>query len=164
MSWTNQPLASPKSEIKLNTIYALIALLTGLCKRKLAEADHALSLRDNMQLKNSDKITQDQQFKDAEYQVSKRLSILRKNLFLSFLFLSSALVVAWATNTYRIGMSLSPNILAGFSVFCFAWATLGRLGWEGQSYKGNSSVEKIDNKLFFAIYWLGTYLGTISIL
>jgi len=148
----------------LNTIYTLIALFTGLCKRKLAEADHAMSLELSEQLRASDQSVKDRRFAETEILVEERLSVLRKNLLLSFLFLSSASGFAWLTNEYKVGLSVSSSLLVGASAFCFAWATLGRLGWRSRSFKGLTSVEKIDDKIFFAIYWLGAYFGTVSIL
>ena len=43
-----------------------------------------------------------------------------------------------------------PLVLSDYvgSIFCFATATLGRLGWAGQSFKGDTSVEEMDQRLF----------------
>ena len=54
-------------------------------------------------------------------------------------------------------------VLAAASVGVFAWATLARLGWAGQSMKGDTAIERIDEVWFRLLYWLGTALATISL-
>jgi hypothetical protein len=49
--------------------------------------------------------------------------------------------------------------LAVVSVVAFAWATLGRLGWESQSMKGETIFEELDVFIFWALYWVGAICG-----
>ena len=42
-------------------------------------------------------------------------------------------------------------------------ATLAVLGWEIQSYKGQTLPEKVNRWLFRAQYWLGTFLLVVSL-
>jgi len=53
--------------------------------------------------------------------------------------------------------------LAIASVSVFAWATLARLGWAGQSYSGDTAVERIDDTWFRTLYWIGMLLATLSV-
>jgi len=56
----------------------------------------------------------------------------------------------------RAGVADGRSSIA--SVSLFAWATLGRLGWAGQSWQGDTVVERLDQVLFWASYWLGNVL------
>lgn len=55
-------------------------------------------------------------------------------------------------------------LLVVASLFLFASATLGRLGWAGQSIKGDTSVERLDQAIFQTLYWLAMLLGTAAVL
>jgi len=59
---------------------------------------------------------------------------------------------------------LPRPVLAVGSLFCFAVATLGRLGWGGQSWGGNTSVERLDHRVFHVLYWIGMCWGTLALL
>src|SRR4029077_4499295 len=54
-------------------------------------------------------------------------------------------------------------LLGVASVFSFAWATLGRLGWTGQSYGGNSVIERLDDRIFKFLYSLAMFVGTLAL-
>lgn len=69
--------------------------------------------------------------------------------------------MAWVCQSGGIGVPTSGRVLGTLSLFCFAWATLGRLGWE--TYKGTSAVERLDRWLFRILYWFGMYFGTLSL-
>lgn len=49
------------------------------------------------------------------------------------------------------------------SILSFSWATLGRLGWEGQSFKGDTVFEDLDELIFKSLYWLGTFFGVLAV-
>jgi hypothetical protein len=78
--------------------------------------------------------------------------------------MASAVVVAYFFRSSMIAPMLPRPVLAIGSVFCFATATLGRLGWGGQSYKGDTSAEHLDQRIFRVLYWIGMCWGTLAIL
>ena len=54
-------------------------------------------------------------------------------------------------------------ILQVFGAGVILTATLAVLGWEIQSYKGQSLPEKVNRWLFRSQYWLGTFLFVMSV-
>ena len=95
-----------------------------------------------------------------------RRDLLRRKTIASFLWILSGVVLGvclpvllWKTTAVPSGYSL----LAIVSVVCFSWATLGRLGWAGQSYKGQTVFEELDTGIFWVLYWFGTLLGTAAL-
>ena len=94
-----------------------------------------------------------------------RLTLLRRKTLASASFVLAASVIGVLFSSVvaaRVTFS-SPNILAVTSIICFAWATLGRLGWEGQSYGGKTIFEELDRQIFWGLYGAGTLLGTMAI-
>lgn len=73
--------------------------------------------------------------------------------------MASAVAVACFFRTSGIAPCLPRPVLAVGSLFCFATATLGRLGWGGQTIKGDTSVELLDQRLFHVLYWIGMCWG-----
>jgi len=98
----------------------------------------------------------------------RRCRLLRKTLACSFLVIGTAVLAAgviWAVWIKRSGLSLFTNQVYGAgSVVAFAWATLGRLGWSGQSMGGNTVFERLDELIFRVLYWIGTFLGILALL
>ena len=96
-----------------------------------------------------------------------RCRLLRKRLASSFLIIGSALLAAgviWAIWLRRTGASLTANgFCPACSVFAFAWATLGRLGWSGQSMGGHTIFERLDEFIFRVLYWIGTFFGILAL-
>lgn len=78
--------------------------------------------------------------------------------------MASAVAVAYFFRASGIAPMLPRPVLAVGSLFCFATATLGRLGWGGQSIKGDTSVEQLDQRLFHVLYWIGMCWGALAIL
>ena len=94
------------------------------------------------------------------------LRYLRSKTFVSLLVVLSAIALAvMAVVLPAIGASAvtTQHVLASASVACFAWGTLGRLGWSERSYKGVTVFEELDSAIFWALYWLGTFFGVASI-
>ena len=95
--------------------------------------------------------------------IAERLLLLRRNTLWSFAMLGSAVVVALALS--RV-VSVSPKFtawLGGSSLFCFAWATFARIGWAGTSWSRTTVIERLDERIFRSLYWLGTFLGTLAL-
>jgi hypothetical protein len=151
-----------RAAILTKSVFAL--LLPGSFIDALVDADYIQDLSRNSALRTSTP-AQLVQFRDTvRVRVSDRLRLLRVRLTVGFLFIGSAAVLALFVNP-RSNISLghpSASVLAVVSIFCFAWATLGRLGWAGQSYKGDTSVERLDQAIFWVLYWLGTFFGVLA--
>jgi hypothetical protein len=130
----------------------------------LADADHEVELSRNQQLRAESPARQAESLIEIQATVSKRATLLRGVLVKSFLSMASATTLAYLVSVSKVGLQASGSLLAVFSAFCFAWATLGRLGWSGQSNKGDTSIERVDQMLFHALYWLGMYFAASAVL
>jgi len=83
-------------------------------------------------------------------------------LFFGFFFACLAgLVMLRLTPGIGIGINKGFGVL---SLFSFSWATLGRLGWEGQTCDGGTIFEKLDSDIFWFLYFMGTMFGAVSIM
>lgn len=143
-------------------LFALIA--PNRLSEPLAQADHAQELTRNDPLRNSAPERQQKHLDDVRVTVVQRLRMLRARLAKSFFSMASAVAAGIATQHLSIGLPMPAPVLVVGSVFCFAWATLGRLGWASQSFRGDTSVERLDQSVFHILYWIGMYLGTIAAL
>lgn len=94
--------------------------------------------------------------------------LLRKRICISLIWVASAcmlpIIVFAVSNKFQSSLLKAPSLLAISSVVVFAWATLGRLGWEGQTSVGDTVFEQLDKNLFWLQYWLGTILATLAFL
>jgi hypothetical protein len=130
----------------------------------LAQADHALELSRNVGLRQSSREKQEEALNATRKVTIKRLERLRGVLIKSFASMASAVVVGVAFRTLYSGPMLSRSVFAVGSLFLFASATLGRLGWAGQSWKGDTWVERLDQRIFHVLYWIGMLWGTLAVL
>jgi hypothetical protein len=130
----------------------------------LIDADHALELSRNAQLAAAPLETREQRHREYAATLCTRLRLLRRNVFQSFLILSSAVVLSLLLSDLLWLVSDSWRAWLGVSsLFCFAWATLARLGWSGYSWRGDTVIERLDEHIFRSLYWLGTFLGTLAL-
>jgi len=163
MAMTHAPHSASKDFILMPR--ALIALISPVrFSEPLARADYDDELSRNVGLREGSPKQQAEQFENNRKLVSERLRLLRSRLTVSFVSMASAVATAAILSHEGIGFATSPGVLAIGSLFCFAGATLGRLGWAGQSYMGTTSIERLDQKLFHVLYWVGMYLGTVAVL
>lgn len=88
-----------------------------------------------------------------------RVRVLRKNLLWPLASMFSAAVVAWIAKTQFALFHLTGPQLNSSSAFLAAWAGLARLGWQGQSNSGKTSVERADAYIFHALVWLALNMG-----
>lgn len=74
-------------------------------------------------------------------------------------------VIAGSTlqDIYGRPSSMTLAVLQVLGAGIILTATLAVLGWEIQSYKGQSLPEKVNRWLFRAQYWLGTFLFVMSV-
>ncbi len=94
------------------------------------------------------------------------LRYLRAKTFFSLVWVLSAIVLALVVFVLpSVGASgvTRQYVLAIASIVCFAWGTLGRLGWNEHSHKGVTVFEEIDSAIFWVLYWLGPFFGVSSI-
>jgi hypothetical protein len=97
----------------------------------------------------------------ARNNVNLRLRALRQSVYSSLIILASAVLVAIAA---PINITPQGRVWIGAaSIFCFAWATLAKLGWHVGSFAGDTVVERLDLHIFRFLYWLGTLLGTLAL-
>jgi hypothetical protein len=133
--------------------------------RRLIDSDHALELSRNAQLSAASSENQERHRREYAATLDKRLAVLRRNVFWSFIILASAVALSLLLSYLVPALSASWRAwLGASSVFSFAWATLARLGWPGQSYKGDTVVERLDERIFKFLYWLGTFLGILALI
>ena len=95
-----------------------------------------------------------------------RAKLLRKRLYLSFLIIVSACIFAFIIRLILQNvLQDSKNhqkIFGLISIMSFSIATLGRLGWAGQSIKGDTVIEQLDDRIFKILYWIGSFCGTFA--
>ena len=106
--------------------------------------------------------------REAETRAStiQRRDDLRFKTVHSFLWVLSGAALGMYFITLLLAPETDPparSVLAIASMICFSWATLGRLGWAGQSFKGETIFEELDTGIFWALYWLGACLGTAAL-
>ncbi|HCG5249952.1 TPA: hypothetical protein NJZ17_004658 [Vibrio parahaemolyticus] len=83
---------------------------------------------------------------------------------LSLFSMGSAVGTGIIVDHYGLGIPTSQSALTLGSAFCFAVASLGRLGWTEYSWKGETFAERLDDWVFHIMYWVGMYLATVSII
>ena len=136
----------------------------------LVEVDFQKELSSNKGLASSQDLQKDKFRQDLRQTAIERAKFLRKRLVSSLLWILSACCIAFLImSLLSVGVCAYSaltwsNIFAIFSIISFSWATLGRLGWEGQSWKGDTVFEQLDYSIFWILYWLGTLFGILVFL
>ena len=143
-------------------VLGVLALLTGRGIAILANMDHQHELDSNQQLRESTPERQAQHRQDSLKSVNNRVSVLRRHLVISALWLASAVYAAIKTETMFNGYADSPY-LGIWSALAFAVATLGRLGWASQSWSADTTVERLDRGIFWFLYWLGMFMAAWAV-
>lgn len=129
----------------------------------LVQADHAVSLSRNVPLQQSPPGQQLEHLNATRQATVDRLVRLRGALLKSFALMASAIAVGFAFRAFYTGPMLPRGVFTVGSLFCFASATLGRLGWGGQTFKGDTSVERLDQRIFHVLYWIAMCWGTLAL-
>ncbi len=131
----------------------------------LIDADHARELLRNIQLRAASSDVQERHRSEYATTLAQRLRLLRRSVFGSFFILASAVALSVLGTYVFAPLSTGQRAALGAaSIFSFAWATVARLGWPGQSWKGDTVVERLDERIFKFLYWLGTLLGILAVL
>jgi hypothetical protein len=119
------------------TVYGILALFwPWISVKPFVKDDYEAELRTNKQLAARPKETREQFLRDYEPEVEKRLRIFRWGLWGSFLCLATAVMTAVVLVKFGWSVSAQQRMwLGGTSMFCFAWATLARLGRSAEALK-----------------------------
>lgn len=127
-----------------------------------ADVDHEVKVNQAFAQKTASQL--DDYRLEYESLVRKRLQTFRWGVWSSFFFLTTAVIVAlFLVALWHISPS-TKILLGGASIFAFAWSTLARLGTGATSFGGNTIVERIDVRLLWILYWIGTVLGTLALI
>jgi hypothetical protein len=131
----------------------------------LIDSDFERELSKNISLAREPQQRQEQRRAEYEPVLRERVSLLKRGLVMSFVFLVSAVLLALSMIAFGYRASGSGKIwLGGLSLFCFAWSTLARLGKPGTSFGGETVIERLDSGIFWFFYWLGTFAGTFALI
>jgi hypothetical protein len=95
--------------------------------------------------------------------VKKRVQTFRSGVWGSFFFLITAVFAALIWAAFLPASPKARVVFGAASLFVFAWSTLARLGRGATSFGGNTIVERIDVRLLWILYWIGTVLGTFAL-
>ena len=145
--------------------HALLAMLGSHSSAEaVAAADLERELSRNTQLQTAGTQRQQEHLRETIASVQKRARLLRQKLALSLFSMTSAVAAGIVVWYVKVGIPTPSPVLAVVSASFFAWAPLGRLGWGGQSTKGDSGIEQLDQFLFHILYWLGMYFATVAAL
>ncbi len=160
---TRAPTAPTQTSRRLGFRRLLALLAPRRFSEPLAQADHVVSLSRNVPLQESSHDKQLEHLNLTRRSTIDRLALLRGVLLKSFASMASAIVVGLAFRAFYAGPMLPRGVFAVGSLFCFASATLGRLGWAGQTIKGDTTVERLDQRIFHVLYWIGMLWGTLAV-
>lgn len=131
--------------------------------------DFQKELESNKQFREASSERQDQHKAKIKETILRQLQLLRKKLLRSFIVILSAIIFGFLCITVlskiTIKDMLSTNhIFILLSMVSFSWATLGRLGWEGQTAAGDTVIEELDKFIFRFLYWLGALFAVFAIM
>ncbi|PUB75940.1 MAG: hypothetical protein DBO99_15860 [gamma proteobacterium symbiont of Ctena orbiculata] len=143
--------------------FGVLSLLTGMGKAQLSDMDHLHELDSNQQLRASSIERKAKHKKESLLSVGNRIKTLRSHIAVSLLWLSTATLIAIITEDIA-GAVADSSFLGIWSALAFGVATLGRLGWSGQSFSGDTIVERLDRGLFWFLYWAGMFVATWAVL
>lgn len=151
------------------SLQALLCLFNKNCFiDNLIEQDYQKEMTSNTQLACSEEQVKVKFRLSLKESTLSRMLLLRKKLIYSFLWvvggLFAGLIFTNGVSIVKICVLKLPNILGIISIIFFSIGTLARLGWEGQSWKGDTVFEQLDSRLFWLFYFLGVAFGTSSFL
>jgi len=152
---------------------AFLSLFTSirLFSNLIGSIDFVKELEKNQQLNESSEEKKQKTKKNIIDLTAERGFLLRKKMLKSaiwlFLAILTGYVICFIQLEYEFNKLLSllkNSFMTIMSVFFFALGTLGRLGWEGQSYSGETVYEKLDIDLLWINYFLGCIFCIIALL
>ncbi len=100
-------------------------------------------------------------------EAEKRIAKKRKGLLISFLVVAALVLAGFAAATVvNRAFPLPIAAIRWFriaSVIVIAWAILGRIGYETETYSGETLLEITSVKAFKQFYGLGVFLATFGL-
>lgn len=150
----------------MTTIKAFFCMLhTSWFIDTLLEVDFKKSLKSNQQLREASSEQQNKHKAEEKNLIKFRAILLRKKLMTSLLWIFLGIFIAIVVAMFGWGKSISFQQWLGILSICiFSFATLARLGWEGQSIKGYTVIEQLDKRIFWFLYLSGTILGCLALI
>jgi len=160
----------------VTSIKAFISLINvNLFNEDLTSIDFEKEINSNKQLASSSSEKKEDFLKRLKGINMERGRLLRKKLCHSFFWIFLGLLIGFLFKLFFnisnldqftfFFKNINPNNYFGISsIVLFSVATLGRLGWEGQSNAGDTVYEQLDKRIFWILYLIGTILGSLSIL
>jgi len=158
-----------RSDFLPKAVIAFVALfnLKGKLVQRLADLEVREDARKARPRAMSGTNSEDPQTRSLALTV-ERGRLLRRKILLSFAWIVGAslipFVIALAGGSFSLTQFRTQAGLGVGSVVAFSVATLGRLGWAGQSYKGDTAFERLDNRILWVLYGLGAALGVAAFL
>lgn len=157
-----------RTPIKIYLKATVSLLLFNIFLEDCALCDFQKELESNEQLKEANQNTKDKTRALIKQNTLDRLRLLRKRLLGSFSIIFSAMIVGVLCTSVSSRSTfkdiLRPScIFTLLSITSFSWATLGRLGWQGQTWKGDTVFEDLDELIFRSSYWIGTLFAVLAI-
>ncbi len=133
----------------------------------LVDIDYKDEMESNQQLRESNNDVHKNFRERLKLSTLEKRQLLLRKLWGSFCWILSASIIALAVIVFLDVTKLFTFFVSKFitvaSIFCFSFATLARLGWEGQTCAGDSVFEKLDEGIFWFMYFMGTFFGVISV-
>jgi len=153
----------------LTLIVLLLFAPRSFVKRAVVH-DVATEFERNKQLLASfpDKQLPPEQLVGYEEAAASRVAKIREGLFAAFFYTATAVIMAVLSAMLLSAEFGKPTMHTTYAIQIIAAAiiliaTLALLGWEIQSWGGNSLPEKANRWLFRSQYWLGTYLFVLAV-
>ena len=147
---------------------AFFSLLFGLFFEDCVSCDFEKELAGNEQLRSASPKNKEKMKPHCSQLTKTRLHLLRKKLIRSFCLIFSAIIigvlcVGLYDKCILKNMFVLNQLFVILSILSFSWATVGRLGWEGQSFKGDTVFEELDELIFTSLYCLVTFFGVFAV-
>jgi hypothetical protein len=132
--------------------------------RPFVDDDYDQELKINTAIAKKPKSEIDKLRQEYEPVVEGRLQTFRRGVWGSFWFLVTAVIAAMILAAFWHAAPGVKVLLGDASIFVFAWSTLARIGRGATSFGGNTILERIDLRVFWILYWVGTLLGTLALI
>ena len=157
---------------KVNPITAIFLFLVCPTRfvRRSVEHDVALEFQTNQQLLSTypNRQLPPDRLKNFEEMAWDRTKKIRSAFFVALSSTAAAIILGLLTGCWigRVAGKPVPVILSALQITgagMILVATLALVGWEIQSFKGQTLSEKVNRWLFRTLYWLGTFVFVVSL-
>lgn len=156
---TTLPAPSPRRPSLRSRLLALAA--PDLCSEPLVQAQFALELSRNAQLRLEPDARQAERLAALRQETVARLGHLRRAVLVSSVSTASALFAAYFFRATAVAPMLPRSVLAVGSIFSLAAATIAYFGWHPRSRQRDAAVSGA--RLFHVLYWIGVCWAALAI-